>query len=460
MKLPWRLTRPVVLATLLTILGAGVPTADARLSAAPSAQAEPSSLAVAEAVSPATGHLFILSQTGPPTQHASAVSMLDAHTGKLLHVTPVGHGARSLLVDDTSHHVFMVMGGVFPNETWSEPLSVLILDTRTGATLRTIDLGPGALQGGWLAGSLGQFAVAVTPGVAASATGPGVVHILDTKTGATVHTLPFQQGDAEFDVHQATATLFVLNTAGGIVRLFDAHTWQLKATVHLEEPWGGVSGAVADEAHGLVAIVTGKQHTTITFVNPATGAVVRTLPLRAPSWIVNLVLDDRSDHLFAVSMGAAAKVEPFTGQSNTIAGVKIVGGQEGVVTTVDRARGTVLRSQPVGWLAWRAAVDARTQHLFVLSCGRIGTRTGRVTISSLLVSMLDARTGALVRGTTLPFAPDQEYHDLVVDAQVGRAYVTSVPYMQQGQAVYNTVVLLDTRTGAVVRTVVLPEPAA
>jgi len=457
MKHPRLLTRPVALAVLLlTMLGAGVPAAAARPTAAPNALTEPTSLAVAAAASPATGHLFILSQDyQTPTQFVSAVSMLDARTGQLVHVTRgVGRYARGLLVDDASHHLFVIMGGVFPNGGASEPLRVLILDTRTGVTQRTVDLGPGALQGTWVAGRLGQLAVALTPGVGASATGPGVIHILDTKTGATVHTLPYPRGDTEFATHQATATLCVVNTTSSTVRLYDTHTWQLKATVHLEQPWASVTGIVADEAHGTVAMVTGKQ-TSITFVRAATGAVVRTLQLKNASPIVNLVVDDQTGHLFAISVGTATKQESVTDQS-----VTIVGGQDGVVTTVDRATGTVLRSQPLGWVAWRAAVDARTQHLFVVSYGRVGTRTGRVTITSTLVNMLDTRTGALIRATTIPFAPDPESHDLVVDAQAGRAYFTSVPYLWQGKEVDNTVMLLDTRTGAVVRTVVLPEPAA
>ncbi len=58
-------------------------------------------------------------------------------------------------------------------------------------------------------------------------------------------------------------------------------------------------------------------------------------------------------------------------------GLTIAGGEDGVVATVDRSTGTVLRTQPVGLVALQASVDPDTHRLLVLSCERIGTRTGR-----------------------------------------------------------------------------------
>ncbi len=81
-----------------------------------------------------------------------------------------------------------------------------------------------------------------------------------------------------------------------------------------------------------------------------------------------------------------------------------------------------------------------------------------MTISSSRVSMLDTRSGAVVRTTRIPFAPDPEFHDLIVYVQAGRTYLTSFP--PDGQQSINTGLLLDTHTGSVVGTVSLPEPSA
>ncbi len=71
----------------------------------------------------------------------------------------------------------------------------------------------------------------------------------------------------------------------------------------METPWWGV----ADGCRGQVAIVTRKQQTVLTFVDLAAGAVIRNLRFTGASQIVNLVLDDQTDHLFVIRIGATPK---------------------------------------------------------------------------------------------------------------------------------------------------------
>ncbi len=436
--------RTTGLATLfLTMLLAGLPHAGATAPAARSAQIAVHTVAGREAVSPATGHLFVLSQDmRSSTAFASAVNMLDARTGRLIHATPVGSFARFLLADDTTRQVFVLKGGLSDSSPHS--VALVVLDTRTGAILRAVNLGPGEIQQVRLASRLAQLYVFITPGTVPTGQGPGVLRVLDTKTGATVHVLRLENEDIEFVVDQTASTLFVLNSAGSVARLYNTRTWKEKASVRLEAPQAGM----ADEAHGLVAIVSGKEHTTITFVSPVTGEVRRTMQLKGSTLVANIVFDDGTDHAFFIGWGDAGKWQRLQD------GTAVVGGTDGMVTTVDRASGAVLHAQSVGLAAMRAAVDPSTQHLFVLSLGSIGKSKGRVVINSSLVSVLDTRTGVLLRATKLPLADVLDTTDVVVDGHSGRAYVNAAAGLSQP----NSVTLLDTHTGAVVRTVVLPEP--
>src|SRR5437660_1416013 len=76
--------------------------------------------AVAVVISPASGHLFAVSEI----LGQSWVGMLDAHTGKVLNAATVPTGASQILVDDRSGHIFL-----------SSRDATVMLSTRTGRIL-------------------------------------------------------------------------------------------------------------------------------------------------------------------------------------------------------------------------------------------------------------------------------------------------------------------------------------
>jgi hypothetical protein len=407
--------------------------------------------------------------------YASWVSMLDARSGALLRITPVGHRARQLLLDDATHHVLVLAGGAGSERP--APLQLLVLDTATGRLLRTIDLGPGEVQQAALEGQRGWLCAVITPGQASMEISAGVLRIIDTRTGKPVHTLSLNRGDTAFVIAQTAGRLFVLNSAG-MVRIFRTDSWTMIAATRVREPQFGV----ADEVQGMVAIVTGTQRATIAFLHATTGAVVAAQTVAPAAPIATLVLDNRTDHAFVVGSGTASSWEQATDY-----GVALLGSQDGAVAIVDRTTGAILSETPVGIGAVRAAVDAKSQHLFVLSFNHVSGSAGRVggyssddvapaavssthtcpgfsriesTVTSTLVSMLATNTGALLRATTIPLTDVLNLADLVVDARVGRAYVNAVGGAgAQGARHNNTVLLLDTHSGSVVRTVELPRLA-
>jgi DNA-binding beta-propeller fold protein YncE len=94
------------------------------------------------------GHVFV-ANLGDPTLIDGTVLMLDARTGALLHTIPVGGAPLALAVDERTGRAIVLgtNGGVraFLNRSGlsSEfaPDTLSVLDTRTGAILRTIRVG-------------------------------------------------------------------------------------------------------------------------------------------------------------------------------------------------------------------------------------------------------------------------------------------------------------------------------
>lgn len=113
-------------------------------------------------------------------------------------------------------------------------------------------------------------------------------------------------------------------------------------------------------------------------------------------------------------------------------------GAKGTVTIIDERRGRVLRAVPVGANPVAVAVAPTTGRVFVTNADSI--------------SVLDARTGAVVR--TIPqggaaFAP------VAIDARTGRAFAVCAYNNMMGRPIVgaNTVSMLDTTSGALLRTV-------
>lgn len=111
----------------------------------------------------------------------------------------------------------------------------------------------------------------------------------------------------------------------------------------------------------------------------------------------------------------------------------------GTVSTLDTVTGRVLRTTPVGWAPIDAAVDARTQRVFVVNSYMKNT-FNRATGT---VSVLDAASGQVLRTTDVGRLPAA----VAVDARTGRAFVLN--------ALNGGVSVLDAVSGRVLRTIPL-----
>lgn len=148
----------------------------------------------------------------------------------------------------------------------------------------------------------------------------------------------------------------------------------------------------------------------VTMLDTASGRLLHTV---AVGWDpTDIAIDERTKRVFVTDLEA------------------------NMVSVLDAHTAAVLHTTPVGTLpphaAQRVALDTRSNHLFVAGV------TG--------VSMLDARTGAVLRTVTLD-PTDSGIVGIAVDKQTGRVFVADYSH--------NSVSMLDARSGTVLRTVIV-----
>jgi DNA-binding beta-propeller fold protein YncE len=377
---------------LATVLGTNRP-----------AHAAPPPTAVSVAISPASGHLFVVSEI----LGESWVSMLDAHTGKVLHAVPVPTGTSQILVDDRSGHAFLCSRD-----------ATVMLSTRSGRIVADLTWTSGNADMQALAGRLGFLYV----------TADSRLHQIDTRTGRELRSVPLSnQPFASVAVHEGTGRVFTLDGAG-VLRIYDARTLQLVQQITVGDPPPAFTLPLAPvltaaENENTVLLTSGQSRQNLMVLDAATGAELRTVRVPVPI-AVAVALDAKTSRAFVVSTGNAGE-PPYA---------------NGVVTTIDVKTGTVLQTVEVGVGAAGLAVDPSTDHLFVLSLPPVGDQ-GAIDYWSASVSMIDTRTGSLLLTTPIPQTVLAAAR-LAVDGADHRVYVSWAT--SQG----NSLTVLDSRTNA------------
>src|ERR671933_799111 len=186
-------------------------------------------------------------QTGLAIVAASdATSVLATATGQLLRRIPGGVGydpygasPHAVAVDVTRARAFVANF----NRGY-----VSVIDTRTGALVRTIRVGAG------------PDALAVDEGsgyVFVANFGAGTVSMLDTRSGRVLRTIAVGHYPSALAVDPRTGEAFVANAGSNSVSIIDTHTRRLVGTV----PVGQYPNAIA--AAGGRVLVTNQQDNTV-----------------------------------------------------------------------------------------------------------------------------------------------------------------------------------------------------
>ncbi len=356
-----------------------------------------SRMASALAVDARSGHVFVTNST------EATVSMLDARTGRVLQIIPVGGYPDQVQVNPRTERVFVL------NETDN---SISVIDARTGRIRATLALGVGGYAPPVARASTSlvfDSPAAASPGVG-GAQGVSLLQRLlvvrDAPSGAEVQTLavppygwelavdsttghllvplPVARSMSRIDVlsGQSVATIaggpepvaiavdtqiehaFVVNANGGTVRLLDSRSGRVLRTVAV----GRDPALVAvDAPAGRVLVVHGwggfqsadqarrRGHGT-DVLDARTGAVLATVAAGAvapdPHWLTvhpqDVAVDPERGHSFVLDGSPKA---PWAGR----------------LSVLDDHTARVLRSLPVDGFPVAVAVDPQDARLFVLT---------------------------------------------------------------------------------------------
>ncbi len=353
------------------------------------------------AVDERSGHVFTDGLADP------AVSVIDSHTGRILHRVVAGINPGSLSVDPTTHHLFVVsqVASSDPNEMRGV---VSMVDPDTGKVLARTVVG---------VDPVGLAVVPQTGHVFASNTSSNTVSMLDAATGALMATIPhitMQYASAGPLVVSVAANRIFVPSSEPHVYALDASSGAIARTI----PTGFVPGMIAvdDRTHHLFVLDSGtiaRPGNRVAMVDTVTGAILRTTTVcRAP---VDVAADSTDGHVFVVCDGTHR------------------------VSMLSATSGQVLGTVSVGRLPQRVVVDERTHRVFVANTGsNVQFPTGKGPNS---VSILDGRTGSLLQTVDEGNAPT----DMAVALRANRVYVANAGNKlgTDGRNVDATLVALD-----------------
>jgi DNA-binding beta-propeller fold protein YncE len=153
------------------------------------------------AIDETTNHVFVVNavtyvDNGP----APFVAMLDARTGALIHKTLLPAAAARIVVFPRLHHAFVAS---------TTGASLWMLDTRTGAILRTVSIGRGSA---WR--PVAADLVADRLFVGSSTVGMGGVTVVDARDGHIQRVIPTGQEPLHIAVDGTRERLFMLIDSG------------------------------------------------------------------------------------------------------------------------------------------------------------------------------------------------------------------------------------------------------
>jgi len=333
------------------------------------------------ALDPVRHHAFVIANFPPASP--SRVSLIDTQTGALIRTTTVGFNACAVVVDAPADRAFVVndaRGG-----------SVTMLDARTGIALQSFPLHGVAPQAAFLDDHAGRLVLRIEAGrfhgVGVYDVGPvGLRLRARFSVPTTADTMPYgDSATGDSNAHRAFVATSERDTSGnvtgGSVQVIDTTTGK---AVGLEDVGGYAARVVTDPTIGRVAAVDGRG-SVVSILDSRTGRDVGSS--NAPGPGADLAIDTRLHRTFVSSYTAG-------------------------VNMIDLRTGTILRTTDVGPDTLRIAVDSSRHRAFVaaLSGRTFGTR----------LSVLDTRTGAVVRTMELGVTPGS----VAVDEQNGRVIVT------------------------------------
>jgi len=361
------------------------------------------------------GHAFV-SDLGPLDVHGSPVGrvsirMLDTRTGALLRTISIGGLGVYMVVDENSSRLFVALPG--QSDAQGRIIShgnITILDTRTGARVRTV---PTEWSGQMLVDPVRGRVFVADRGDFTTRT-PGAVLVLDARTGAVVQRTPLGHDAWGLLLDRRTGHVFV--TAQAIA---DRYYWLSRTTLYMLDARDGtvlranplpgllsVASAVVDERTSrlFLSLEEGRQDSTLAIADTRSGALLRVMPVggRATSLAVNVA----TGRVFLASTRPDARQYPTNS----------------ALTTFDARTGALVGSRDLQRASPDAGLvsSAHAQRVFLMS-GGVQNRYEHLDRTHASLKIFDAVSGALLRSM-----PGAYGYGALVDERTGRLIVAQL----------------------------------
>ncbi len=264
-----------------------------------------------------TGRVFVFSRTpdeGDAARGESRITVLDAGSGRLVHIFSLGHrafvpttyGAPLAAVDPRTGRVFVPTSRQLGGDGSPEgPGTVTVLDGRSGALLRTLPVGHAPLAVALDGRTRRVFVLnnGYLPTTRSTTFVDAGLSVLDADSGHQLARVP-DEGGTTLAVDERTQRVFALG--GSEVDVLNALTGRRRARVVLSPPDFGETGydMTVDERAGrvLVGLGDGLGATDGLGLDATTGAVVYSLDTQQRSVGGPLAVDPRAGHTVWVGL--------------------------------------------------------------------------------------------------------------------------------------------------------------
>lgn len=326
----------------------------------------------------------------------------------------VGVQPQGVAVDVRVGRAFVATAGVN-----GDSHTISVLDTLRGTLLRTVNVGSGP----WSVAvdqQTGRLFVANGGYYDRHGLHGAGIAVLDTRSLAVLRRIPVNgsTGTVMIDPLRGVAVVPVYSAASGATTIYelDARSGRVARTT---TRYSALLAVDRVTRHIFVA-----KGASILVIDARDNRVVRVIPtgMKAPLYSGAVVTDERTGRLFVVDYSS------------------------GLVSIFNTRTGSLMRSVAVGINPLRLAADPRTARVFVVNQGHISAADHPDGAGS--VSVLDARTGAVLRTVTL----DLNAVAVAVDERRGLVLVTTAGptgLPDNGPVRKGKLYILDARTGAI-----------
>ena len=347
------------------------------------------------------------------------LSVVDTQHGTLVRTVTLALPPIALAVDRRAGRVFVVTAANATMSRYHNRGDVTVLDARSGAIFQEVLVNKGAVAVGVDERTGRAFVTAQSTDTSGFPRGPGLVTVLDSTSGRVLRTVAIEQNPYQVVVDERDDHVFALSASSHAP--YDGHLTMLDARtgVPLRTTRVGPSPTIlsTDETPGRLLTMNARDSAglgSVSVVDARSGALVRTISLsdtpQAVALDTMMTPSGQQDHLFIAAEDNSNRT-CTTGPSRVLI--------TDLSRHADASKRRMLRTVAVGKDPRAIAIDKRHGRVFVVTAGDADPVRGCIPTEHGAVSVLDARTGRVLRIIPIGVAPTA----IAVDERTGRAFV-------------------------------------